>query len=64
MVKVFAKKLKAVLPRLVAGIAVLAGVGYFSSVVTQVKCENAEAQSLINNQLKGKPFFMGASKNL
>lgn len=58
MKKISGACVRRVIIRGLIGLLAFAGVGYISSAVTQLRCEDAAARSLINGQMEGKPFFV------
>ena len=58
MKKISGASIRRVMTRGLIGLLTLAGVGYISSAVTQLRCEDAAARSLMNEQMEGKPFFV------
>ena len=58
MKKISGTCIRRVMTRGLIGLLALTGVGYISSAVTQLRCEDAEARSLMGEQMKGKSFFV------
>lgn len=58
-----AKKVRGVLVRGFLTCLIVIGLGYISSAVTQLRCENAEALSLANGPMQGEMFYVSFGDN-
>lgn len=57
------KKVRGVIGRGFLACLIVVGLGYISSAVTQLRCENAEALSLANGPMQGEMFYVSFGDN-